>query len=245
MKKLSFEDVILIRQLMKNTGIAELSSFGEVKPINNDKLHSAVGRQNTSIGGVFKYNTLEDVAATLFYGITMNHAFENGNKRTAVVCLLIFLDRNKKFLINVREDDIYELARKVASHEMVKNKDKYTADDEVEAISKWVLDRTRSKVLGEKPMEFPELKNILENFGCTFESPFRNFIKIRRDKYSVSTGYPKRKFDVSIKEIKRIRRLLHLSEVDGVDSSGFYNYETRVTSFVNKYRNLMRRLADL
>ena len=44
MKKLSFEDVILIRQLMKNTGIAELSSFGEVKPINNDKLHSAVGR---------------------------------------------------------------------------------------------------------------------------------------------------------------------------------------------------------
>jgi hypothetical protein len=36
-----------------------------------------------------------------------------------------------------------------------------------------------------------------------------------------------------------------LDELHGIDSAGFYALEEKVDSFVNMYRNLMKRLADL
>ena len=44
-------------------------------------LCSAVSRQFTSLGGTFKWQTVFEIAATLFYGIVKNHAFHDGNKR--------------------------------------------------------------------------------------------------------------------------------------------------------------------
>lgn len=52
-------------------------------------------------------------------------------------------------------------------------------------------------------------------------------------------------FELSIDTIKKIRKDLHLSEIDGVDSSGFYDYAAGVTTFVNTHRNLLKRLAAL
>lgn len=94
-------------------------------------------------------------------------------------------------------------------------------------------------------MEFKELRLLLEELGCTFESPEANYIKIRRDKHMVKTGYPRAHFEIAVGEVKRIRRSLHLDEVHGVDSAGFYALDTKVDEIVNGYRNLMKRLADL
>lgn len=58
-------------------------------------------------------------------------------------------------------------------------------------------------------------------------------------------GYPRQDFELSIDTIKKIRKDLHLSEIDGVDSSGFYDYAAGVTTFVNTHRNLLKRLAAL
>jgi len=173
----------------------------------------------------------------------MNHAFENGNKRTALVSLLIFLDKNRHILVSSTEDELYEFARKVANHELP-SRDK-TVDSEVEYISKWIKERIRGIVLGDTNLEFGQLKDILKEFDCEFEKPRDNFIKIKRKGLSVKTGYPKHKFDVDVREIKRIRDALHLTEIYGTDSSGFYNLDSRVDTFVNKYRNLMKRLAEL
>lgn len=48
-------------------------------------------------------------AATLFWGVAANHAFRDGNKRTAVVLLRSFLNLNG-FDMTLAEDEIFELA---------------------------------------------------------------------------------------------------------------------------------------
>lgn len=53
-------------------------------------LSSAVSRQETEFGGVQKWSDEYHKMATLLYGITKNHAFEDGNKRTALLSLLLF-----------------------------------------------------------------------------------------------------------------------------------------------------------
>ena len=85
----------------------------------------------------------------------------------------------------------------------------------------------------------------MEDFGCTFESPKINFIKARLGFYLTNIGYPRQDFEVAVDSIIKIRKDLHLSEIDGVDSSGIYDYAAGVTTFVNTHRNLLKRLAAL
>lgn len=246
LQRLSEDEVLAIRNRMGAMNIATQDAFGRVEPLDRGKLSSAVHRQFTSGGGKYKYDTLHDVGATLFYGVAMSHAFENGNKRTALVSLLVFLDKNKALLVNASEDDLYELARQVAAHEipiqpgMARN-----SDTEVQAVAIWLREKTRPKILGDTAIEFRELRDLLTEQGCTFTSPDNNYVKIYRDQWMIKTGYPKANFEVAVGEVKRIRRALHLDEVHGVDSAGFYNLEATVEGFVNQYRNLMKRLADL
>ena len=59
-----------------------------------DLLSSAVSRQETEFGGIQKWSDEYHKMATLLFGITKNHAFEDGNKRTALLSLLLFIDKN-------------------------------------------------------------------------------------------------------------------------------------------------------
>jgi len=197
-------------------------------------------------GAIYKYTTIHDVGANVFYGVAMSHAFENGNKRTALVSLLVFLDKNKTLLVNAAEDDLYDLARQVAAHEIpISPNAQRNSESEVKAVAKWLRGHIRPKILGDNATDYKELREILEELGCEFGSPDNNFLKIRRLQWSVKTGYPRANFTVPVQEVKRIRRALHLDELHGVDSAGFYNLEETVDGFVNQYRNLMKRLADL
>lgn len=59
------------------------------------------------------YPTLEKKAAVLLYGLIKNHAFENGNKRIAVVCLITFLYLNDQQL-TANDDELTMLALAIA-----------------------------------------------------------------------------------------------------------------------------------
>lgn len=48
-------------------------------------LESAAARPQTSLGQILKYPTAEMAAAALFHSVALNHAFYNGNKRTALI----------------------------------------------------------------------------------------------------------------------------------------------------------------
>ncbi|MCZ8393456.1 type II toxin-antitoxin system death-on-curing family toxin [Achromobacter xylosoxidans] len=245
-KRLAEEEVLQIRKQMAGMQIATHGAFGHVQPLHRDKLASAVFRQYTGSGDVYKYNTLSEVGATLFYGIAMSHAFENGNKRTALVCLLVFLDKNKAYLVGTTEDEIYDLAKSVAAHEIpIPEGTARTSDAEVTAIAQWIREKSRARVLGDTKVKWVDFKRLLEVQGCHFHNPDRNFIKITRERYSVKIGYPNKHFEVAVGEVKRVRSALKLNERQGIDSAAFYDLEKSVDAHVNAYRNLLKRLADL
>ena len=59
------------------------------------------------------YRKLTGKAAILFYLMIKNHPFENGNKRIAVMTLIVFLALNHKWL-TVGRDNLYKIAIFVA-----------------------------------------------------------------------------------------------------------------------------------
>ena len=59
------------------------------------------------------YRGLIEKAAILFYLMIKNHPFKNGNKRIAVMTLLLFLHKNKKW-IRVSNEGLYQFARQIA-----------------------------------------------------------------------------------------------------------------------------------
>ncbi|MBI4995006.1 type II toxin-antitoxin system death-on-curing family toxin [Candidatus Peregrinibacteria bacterium] len=60
------------------------------------------------------YKGLIGKASVLFYLLIKNHPFFNGNKCIAVTSLLVFLDKNKKWL-KVSNQELYNFAMWVAS----------------------------------------------------------------------------------------------------------------------------------
>lgn len=69
------------------------------------------------------YRKLTGKAAILFYLMIKNHPFANGNKRIAVMTLLVFLFKNRKWLA-VSNDELYKFAVEIANSE-AKSKDIY------------------------------------------------------------------------------------------------------------------------
>ena len=85
-------------------------------------LASAVNAPFQSFGGVELYPTLTEKAARLCYGIAKNHPFFDGNKRTALHSMLVFLAVNGCALEEedaVLEEVIIDVAAgKMASDEL-------------------------------------------------------------------------------------------------------------------------------
>jgi death-on-curing family protein len=168
-------------------------------------LQSAVSRQHTGIGGTLKYPEARDNAATLLYGICMDHAFHNGNKRTAFVSALVHLDRNGYIPDQVSHGEFYNMIVSLADHRLVSGvsaprggKPKWTsprplsrlsADKEVSAVGEWLKRRTRRVDKQEHPLTFRQLRRILLRFGCRFGEPRGNFVDVYRDEEVSSTGF--------------------------------------------------------
>lgn len=248
MEYLDEQDVRTVRKRLALSGLAG-PDFGADRPLRPDQLSSAVGRQTAGMGSMRKYTTIEEVAATLFFGMTQNHPFENGNKRTALVCMLVLLQKNRMLLTGATEDELYEMAKDVAAHTFPIAKGvERTSDSEVAAIAQWIREKARALVLGDRLMMYKDLRTQLLEQGCDFLPPKRNYVKIRRTTktgtYSVKLGYPKANFQVHVRDVKRVRRTLKLDESHGFDSDAFYtDVEGVVDSFINEHRHLLDRLA--
>lgn len=72
-------------------------------------LESAILRSQTTFGGIDLYVTIFDKAAALMHSLLLNHPFVDGNKRTAVVCALAFLELNG-FSLKVTDKDLERFA---------------------------------------------------------------------------------------------------------------------------------------
>jgi death-on-curing family protein len=78
-------------------------------------LESALSRPFQSAFGEDAYPGILEKAAALFHSLVANHCFIDGNKRTAVVALQMFLVANSIAPL-LSDEQIYNVARETAAH---------------------------------------------------------------------------------------------------------------------------------
>jgi hypothetical protein len=184
-------------------------------------------------------------AAALLHAIICNHAFHNGNKRTALVATLTFLDVNG-YVLEADDDELFAYLLRIAAHEIADTHRDALADHEMLDIARWLHARCRPISKLEKPLKFQQLRNILIQYGCEFSRPKRgNRVNIVRGSRATQVYYRNDGTDVERNTIHKIRQDLGLTDTDGYDSAIFYNAERRVSEFILRYRRTLDRLAKV
>lgn len=222
-------------------------------------LASAVMRPSTGIGETRKYPTVEMAAAALFHAMVHDHPFHNGNKRTALVSMLVFLDENG-MLLTCDEDDLFRIVLQVAQHAIVSAPRSELADSEVLALASWINGHSRWIEKGDRAITWRRFQQILSRYNCTFERAgdvvtVRRRV-VRRVKYlsvfSIDREYRAQvHFGGSGREIAKsavnhVRKELQLDDEHGVDSQAFYeDAEVSTSDFIARYRKTLNRLARL
>jgi death-on-curing family protein len=223
-----------------------------------DLLGSAVFRQHTSFGDSLKYPSVEMAASALLHALVHDHPFHNGNKRTALVSMLVLLDENALMMKeDCLEDELFELVLRLAQHKIVAP-GKDLADRETLHLAEWVRGHTRHIERGDRPVQWRRLRQILGGFGCevalqqgvranivrVIEEPGR--LRTRRRTYATQVKYTDDGREAQVHTVKKIRRDLWLDEEHGVDSQSFYRMSGLMPStFIVKYRKTLKRLAKL
>lgn len=113
-KFLTVEDVLAIHE-------QALSYGGEAGVLSSDGVESAVAMPQAGISGEYFHKDAFEMAAAYLYHLALNHAFLDGNKRTAIGAVLVFLDLNKIGL-RASQDDLYLLTVTVARGEASKER---------------------------------------------------------------------------------------------------------------------------
>ncbi|MBC7084555.1 MAG: type II toxin-antitoxin system death-on-curing family toxin [Firmicutes bacterium] len=115
MRYLTVREVLFIHLWAIDFYFAYPESCKENRGISEPELlDSAVALPAQTFGGQELYGDLFWKAAALFRSIIKNHAFVDGNKRTAVLALLVFLDLNG-YRLECSDDDAIAFALRVAS----------------------------------------------------------------------------------------------------------------------------------
>lgn len=78
-------------------------------------LESAVSRAFQTVFGEDAYPTILEKSVALFHSLISNHPFHDGNKRTAVSALYVFLLANGHYFA-LPNEDAYEVAKAAASY---------------------------------------------------------------------------------------------------------------------------------
>lgn len=221
-----------------------------------DLLGSALGRQFVEYAGKKKYTEPLDICATLFFGLVKDHAFLDGNKRTALLILLYQLYLNK-YLPTQQIGEFEKQVIAVAANELPKayslawDRNKNEEDREVRTIA-YIL----KKITGKKQHEFhakPTLKefvNALEVYGVTYKL-LGNKLHLSRE---VKNRFKKDTFTYSLDFFgwTRVigagatRNTLEALDIykDIPNYKTFFSGEEPFYSLVGLYEEPLRRLKD-
>jgi len=100
----------------------QISNYGGEEGIRDiSLLSSAIAMPKSIFEGNYLHKDLFEMAAAYVYHISQNHPFVDGNKRTALVSGLIFLDFNNIYLDDPKEE-LYKMMMNTASGKLYKNR---------------------------------------------------------------------------------------------------------------------------
>ncbi len=120
MPVLTLQEVLAAYARVKGISIASTKDHEH----RMELLESAVARPQNALA--YEGADLIAQAATLIWGLVRNHPFSDGNKRTALVCMLAFFDINDR-LLEMSEDEKFELVIGIANGA-------FTVDQTAEAL---------------------------------------------------------------------------------------------------------------
>lgn len=110
---LTIEEVLSIHERM-------LDEFGGLAGVGDQGLlDSALATPQATFGGEFLHPTIAAMAAAYLFHLCSNHAFMDGNKRTALAAAEVFVKRNWHRL-NATNDELEQLTLAVADGSMTK-----------------------------------------------------------------------------------------------------------------------------
>lgn len=213
---------------------------------HQELLESAVARPFQTAGGKDCYTDIFEKSAALFHSMINNHPFHNGNKRTALLSTVVFLDSNYYWLDKCDDDEMYEFTRKVAAHEISDNR-----DDELSIIKNWFYVNSRRRKKGEQRLKFYDLKEILHRFDCELGDLSGKTVDIKKDGEIVTTILKKgvqgfEEYDQAY--IGELRKRLKLTDEYGIDSTRFYGQKglsESMNEFMQMRSNVMKELAKI
>jgi death-on-curing family protein len=256
--QVSAQEVRLIHQELERDFAATDDPISPPGVKSDLLLESSVSRQEAGYGTERKYTTVVSTAAALLHSLVQNHVFYNGNKRTALVSMLVVLDKNG-MMLSSNQDELFRWMLKVAGHDILPSGFEYDnrADRETFAISEWISKRSRAIRRDDKSVTWIGLSRILRKFDCEVSRrgermEIARVVQVRRKSFLksekfetlrsmyVNTGDGR---EVPRKQLKRIRDELHLSEAHGVDAEAFFERNREVDDFIAEYSKLLRRLA--
>jgi len=103
---------------------------GSDKLLDLGRLESVIATQTQNVFGEELYVTIHEKAAAIMRGIIADHPFADGNKRTASLAALTFLDINGH-VFTAENGEIEDFAVKVATDHL-----------DIPEITLWLKDRT-------------------------------------------------------------------------------------------------------
>ncbi len=98
-------------------------------------LESAIFRPQTTFGNEALYSDIYSKASALMHSLLLNHPFIDGNKRTAVVSCIVFLEINGTSL-KISQEELIETALKIESKEW-----------NLERLSSWLKDNSKVDII--------------------------------------------------------------------------------------------------
>lgn len=259
----------LIADYFVRDGVGDGKGLGGIGPKSVDMLVSAVSRQNVSFGGVEKWVTVHQRAATLLFGLVMNHPFHDANKRTAYLSVIHYY-RINGYVMSASEKELEDFTVMIAEKGLVKfsrykDLSKTSGDPEVEFIAHWLKVRTRRVDGKEYIITYRELDRILRRYDAWLENPHGNYISLMRKRTETVTvrkffstkkverevidrvcniGFPGWSKQVGKGRISHIRKSLGLTVGDGVDSKSFFDGVDDMQMLIQVYEGALKRLAD-
>lgn len=206
-------------------------------------LESACARPLTSLGEFEKYQTLPEKAAALFHSLTKNHAFHNGNKRTALVSMLSTLHRNDCQLVgSVTDDDVYELAVSVTADAFPKVNHGLDVDGVVQELASWI--RANSERLSPRlsSMTTKEFIKRCEQAGARSKPVKGGSLAIMMGARSVKIARSTRRLDGNA--VRKYIQVLNLSESSaGITGTEFQGGVSSEREQIYRFISALRRLA--
>lgn len=226
-----------------------------------DLLSSAVSRQETEFGGIQKWSDEYHKMATLLFGIIKNHAFEDGNKRTALLSLLLFIDKNN-LQVKCKQTALELLIVRIAANTL----NEYTGfkyytmkdDPEINFIADKIKTYTRRTNKRIYTITYAEFNRRLKQYGVWLDNPSKNCINVYRNKTIVrfffykkkekervlQIGFPGWKKQVNPKAIKSVLQATGLTVENGVDSDVFFKDAEPAYKLISDFKEPLARLKD-